>query len=98
MQSLGEDRAEVRVWQAVSPVTEVYLRWSKVGTLQGAQQPLRVTWAVKVLPLPPTHLRFCFQEGQQSVWTKWPAISSGSYRHLLSRHLTTTANVRFLPP
>ena len=37
MQSLGGDRAEVRVWQAVAPVTEVYLRWSKVGTLQGAK-------------------------------------------------------------
>ena len=33
MQSLRGDRVEARVWQAVALVPEVYLRWSKVGTL-----------------------------------------------------------------
>ena len=94
MQSLGEDGAEAPVQQAVTPTTEMCLRWSKVRTLQGAQQPLSATWVVKVLPLLPPSSDSASRKDSRWVWTKWTAIS----RHLLSRQLTTTASMRFLPP
>lgn len=51
-----------RAWALIP---EMDLRRPKVRTLQGAQQLLDVTGVVKVLLLPPAHLRLCFQEGQQ---------------------------------